>query len=260
LWRVRQEQQGIDRRHDLGLADTLNLSLKAGEVFGSYQRFTGTGPGAICAIPSPGKLRYAFAAMPRPAGVLSLLLLGLLTLFPSLLPAQQVLPGQGLDEMVAKSERILQAQVTGARLEPHPQFSHLKTVLVTLRVQDTLKGKAGETVQFRQYVWGLAAMKNAGGYTKGENLLLFLNPVSQYGLTSPVGLAAGSFHIERKDNKTVAVNGNGNAGLFRSTERRAKASGVRLSQPALEMIRTTTAGPVPLDTLKETIRALVRGN
>jgi hypothetical protein len=200
--------------------------------------------------------------MSRVAGFLSLLFLGLLLPDPSLLRAQQpgTLLNQSLDEMVSKAERIVQGQVVSARVEPHPQYSHLKTVLVTLRVEDTLKGKAGQTVQFRQYLTGFSGMKNAGGYAKGEDLLLFLNPVSPYGLTSPVGLQAGRFRIEQQNNQTVAVNGKGNAGLFRSTEQRAKSSGVALTQRATAMVRSTTAGPVPLDTLKEAIRAFVKGN
>ena len=82
--------------------------------------------------------------MSRVAGCLSLLLLGLLLPVPTLLCAQQPgpLPNQSLDEMVSKAERIVQGQVMSARVEPHPQFSNLKTVVVTLRVEDTLKGKA----------------------------------------------------------------------------------------------------------------------
>jgi hypothetical protein len=197
--------------------------------------------------------------MSRVARYLSLVVLGLLLPVPTPLCAQQpgTLPNQSLDEMVSKAERIVQGQVVSARVEPHPQFSHLKTVLVTLRVEDTLKGTPAKTLEFRQYLWGLDAVSGAAGYAKGEDLLLFLNPVSRYGLTSPVGLDAGRFRIERQNDQTVAVNGKGNAGLFHSTQQRAQKSGVALSQRAVTMIRTTTGGPVPLQELKETIRAFV---
>ena len=73
-----------------------------------------------------------------------------------------------------------------------------------------------------------------------------------------MGQEAGRFRIQQQENEAVAVNGKGNAGLFRSTEQRAQASGVVLPQRAVGMIRTTTSGgPVPLQELKETIRALV---
>ena len=45
--------------------------------------------------------------------------------------------------------------VVSVRMEKHPELTNLDTVVVTLRVRETLKGQAGETFTFRQYVWDL---------------------------------------------------------------------------------------------------------
>ncbi len=162
---------------------------------------------------------------------------------------------QSLAELVEDAELIVRGHVISARVEPHPQFKNLDTVVVNFSVEETLKGSARKSLQFRQYVWDIRDRLNAAGYIKGQELLLMLNPVSQYGLTSPVGLEQGRFRILRDSKgRAAAVNGRGNAGLFDSAEQQARAKGVTLSQRALAMVRQTAAGPVSLSDLQDTIR------
>src|SRR5262249_55213547 len=110
---------------------------------------------------------------------------------------------------------IVRGNVTSVRLEPHPQLTNLTTVVVSLRVTETLKGNIGPVLTFRQFLWDIRDRFDAAGYRKGQDLLLLLNPNSSYGLTSPVGMEQGRFQLSRdKQGRVMAVNGHANFGLF----------------------------------------------
>jgi hypothetical protein len=129
------------------------------------------------------------------------------------------------------------------------------TEVVSLRVVETYKGRTQKKLVFRQYVWDLGAQANSADYHKGQELVLLLRPVSEYGLTSPVGLEQGRFQISRdRKGQITAINGRGNLGLFNSVEPRARNQGVQLSAKTLALARKTTAGPIPLADLEEAIR------
>lgn len=86
-----------------------------------------------------------------------------------------------------------------------------------------------------------------------------LGPVSQYGLTSPVGLQQGRFRITRDSmGQAMAANGNENLRLFEATEQRAQARGMKLSQRVTTMVRQNRPGPVPLADLEDVIRSFAR--
>lgn len=162
-----------------------------------------------------------------------------------------------LNYLVDNAQTIVRGNVVSATIEPHPQFPNIQTVLVTVAVAKTLKGQAGPTLTFRQYVWNVKDGKRGGGYHKSEQLLLFLNPTSLYGLTSPVGMEQGHFRIVRDSKgQTYAVNGRGNVGLFSNVLTRSAGQGVTLSAQA-RTILGQSGGQVPLSTLEETIQALV---
>jgi hypothetical protein len=164
-----------------------------------------------------------------------------------------------LDQMTHRADRIVQGSVISARVEPHPQLTNLSTVVITMQVQDTLKGKPAQTLTFRQYIWDSRDVKDAARYWKGQELLLFLNPVSQYGLTSPVGLEQGRFRITRdRTGKAYAVNGRDNAGLFAGTAQRARAQHLQLSTRAASVVQQKGPGPIALDDMKQTIQDLAR--
>jgi hypothetical protein len=162
---------------------------------------------------------------------------------------------RSLDQMAQQAEVIVQGQVVSAKVEPHPELKNLMTVLVTMSVEETLKGKSQKSLQFRQYIWDVRDQMDSARYQKGQELLLMLGPVSQYGLTSPVGLEQGRFRITRENNgQAIAVNGRGNLGLFQSTEQRARAQGLKLSAETTALVRETRPKPVPLTSLKNAIR------
>jgi hypothetical protein len=146
------------------------------------------------------------------------------------------------------------------RVEPHPQLSNLMTVVVSLRVQETLKGASEQTLTFRQYVWDLLDQKDAAGYRKGQEVLLLLNPVSQYGLTSPAGMEQGRFRISRDaKGNAFAVNGYGNVGLFAGVADQAGQRGIPLSAGTSALVTQPRAGPVGLSQLEAAIREFAGG-
>ncbi|HKV61422.1 MAG TPA: hypothetical protein VJO16_05880 [Candidatus Acidoferrum sp.] len=129
--------------------------------------------------------------------------------------------------------------------------------MVTLTVNKVLKGEAASNITFRQYLWDARDLPVFGGYKGAGELLLFLNPVSPYGLTSPVGLEQGRFRILRdaKGNR-YALNGRGNLGLFNQVESKAGSRGLIFSKSVKEML-AKPSGQVPLEVFEETIQALV---
>lgn len=162
-----------------------------------------------------------------------------------------------LNHLVDNAQIIVRGNVLSAVLEPHPQFANLQTVLVTFSVAKILKGQATPTLTFRQFVWDTKDAAGSGGYHKSEELLLFLNPTSLYGLTSPVGMEQGRFRVlhDGRGNR-FAVNGRGNAGLFAEVVTKSAARGVTFS-PQTRAMLSRNGGQVSLGTLEETIQALV---
>lgn len=166
---------------------------------------------------------------------------------------------RSIDQLSDEATLIVHGHVTSAKVEPHPQLTNLMTVLVTMEVQETLKGSAQKSLQFRQYIWDMRDQLDAAQYGKNQEWLLLLGPVSQYGLRSPVGLDQGRFRITRdRAGQPVAVNGQANLHLFEATEQRAQARGIKLSSRVTALVRQRSTGPVPLSDLEDTIRSFSR--
>ena len=164
-----------------------------------------------------------------------------------------------IDELTREATDIVRGSVVSARVEPHPEFRNLRTLVVTLAVQETLKGNARRNFEFRQYLWDLRDQRGALKYRKGDQVLLLLGPVSPYGLRSPVGLEQGRFIIRRDaSGLPVAENGQANAGLFDSVEKRARSRGVELPARSQALLRQGSRGAVSLEQLEATIRALIK--
>ena len=163
---------------------------------------------------------------------------------------------RGLDQLTQEADVILRGYVTSSKVEPHPQLTNLMTVVVSMKVAEIVKGAARKSVVFRQYVWDLRDQLDGAQYRKGEELLLLLGPVSENGLTSPVGLEQGRFRILRdKNGGALALNGRGNVGLFDALEKRAQARGLKLSPRVAALVGRPPTGPVPLADLEDAIRA-----
>ena len=163
---------------------------------------------------------------------------------------------RSLAQLTQEAERIVHGYVVSARVEPHPQFKNLTTVVITMKVAETLKGAPAQTLEFRQFIWDIRDRWDAARYSKGQELLLMLGPVSPYGLSSPVGLEQGRFVITRdRAGNAQALNGRGNVGLFEDAQAQAQRRGLKLSARAAALVRRTQAGPVPLADLEDTVRA-----
>jgi len=167
---------------------------------------------------------------------------------------------RNLDELTDRAQDIVRGTVTDARVEKHPELSNLDTIVVTLRLHETLKGDAQSTYTFRQYIWDLRDRQEAAGYRKGQHLLLLMNPPSRYGLTSPVGLEQGRFRIQRdRSGREVVLNGAGNSRLFeRLTGPAAKPAALTVQQATL--VAKHRSGPLALEELSDIIRAYTVNN
>lgn len=165
-----------------------------------------------------------------------------------------VLP-RNLDQLTDRASDILRGTVVSARVEKHPELTNLDTVVVTLRVTETLKGGAAGSFTFRQYIWDIRDRSDAAGYRKGQDLLLLLNAPTRYGLTTPVGVEQGRFRIE-PDGKGgfTAMNGTANARLFDGLARSA-AQGIALTPAGASLVAKHRKGPIELGQLEDLIRA-----
>jgi hypothetical protein len=192
----------------------------------------------------------------RPIGAASLLVFALCA--PPLCAQRGALvEPRNLGELVAQSETIVRGYVVSAKVEPHPELSNLSTVVVTLRVAETLKGDARQTLTFRQFIWDIRDRMDAARYRKGQHLLLLMNPTTRYGLTSPAGLDQGRFRISRDAaGREVASNGLGNAGLFRDLSTQLKSKRVGVAPHLAALMEQHRAGPIALDDLRELTRQL----
>ena len=162
-----------------------------------------------------------------------------------------------LAALIDESEVVFHGHVSSAKVEPDPQYSNLTTVLVTLQVEDVLKGNVPKTFSFRQYVWDIRAQYSSAGYHKGQELLLFLRRPSPNGLTSPAGLQQGKFEIHHDAaGKAFAVNGDANLGLFQTLTIQAKARKAVLPASSVGLMKQRS-GAVPLKDLKDVVGALV---
>ncbi len=144
-----------------------------------------------------------------------------------------------------------------AVVEPHPQYSKIRTVVVTLSVDESFKGATGATFTFRQFIWDARDRLDAAGYRKGQHLLLLMNAATPMGLASPAGLEQGRFRVVRDSaGREVAINGASNRGLFVNLTAQLQKKGIRLSAEMSRVVAAPPAGPLALDDLRQLIREI----
>jgi hypothetical protein len=186
-----------------------------------------------------------------------LLLAALVFTAPALAQRGGITAPRNLEQMTASAADIVRGTVLSARVEKHPELTHLDTLVVTLKVHDTLKGSANGTFAFRQYIWDVRDREDAAGYLKGREFLLLLNAPSRYGLTSPVGMEQGRFRVLRDaSGRQVAVNGRGNALLMRGVAGGLAQKGLVLSPASASLATRHQQGPIAVDELEQLIREL----
>lgn len=161
---------------------------------------------------------------------------------------------RNLEQLTHRASDIVRGTVVSAHVEKHPELDNLDTVVVTLRLSDTLKGSARESFTFRQFIWDVRDRQDAAGYRKGQELLLLMIAPSRYGLSSPAGLDQGRFRIERdRSGRVVATNGMGNFRLFDGLDAGTK-SAAALSARQASLVAKHRKGPVDAAELTEMIR------
>ena len=168
---------------------------------------------------------------------------------------------RNLDDLSAEAGVIVRGRIVSTRVEPHPQFSALWTVVVTMQVDEAIKGQIGNSYSFRQFIWDQRDREDAAGYQKGQRLLLLLTAPNSNGLSSPVGLEQGLFHLSTDTVGSVyATNGRNNVGLLSGVASRAAAKGIRLAPRAEALVSAPRQGPLALDDLLTLIRQLASVN
>lgn len=196
--------------------------------------------------------------MPKAPVFILLLMTGLAFAAPAGAGSSAITLPRNLEQLSDRAAVIVRGTVTSARVEKHPVFRELDTVVVNLHVSDRLKGRVGDTWSFRQFIWDVRARDAAGGYRKGQDLLLFLIAPNAQGLSSPAGQEQGRFRIHRdRDGREMAVNGHGNLRLFDGVAESAQKSGVGLSARSQALAQRRPSGPVELGDLTALVRELV---
>lgn len=163
---------------------------------------------------------------------------------------------RNLGQLVEQSAVVVRGRVASARVEAHPQFANIHTVLITLAVDKTFKGVAPSIMTVRQFIWDARDVRDGAGYMKGQTVMLLLNAPTKLGMQSTAGLDQGRFRV-LKDSSGVEIvaNGNANQFLFRGLDAYAAAKGVTLSAK----VRQTIAAPpekLTLSQLEEMITML----
>jgi hypothetical protein len=185
--------------------------------------------------------------------------------FTSLAVAQRgavTLPST-LEQLTNESQLIVHGFVVSGKVEPHPKYRNLSTVVVEMKVVDVLKGTTPERFTYRQFIWDIRDKMDAAGYRKGQEMVLMLNAPSDLGLRSPVGLEQGRF-VVRKDagGHVLATNGMGNKFLFAD-----RAGSLPLDAPSVQKKSTVAVparlrsnpGSLSLDDLKQLVRVYEGG-
>jgi hypothetical protein len=197
----------------------------------------------------------------QPSKQIVLLLLSAVLAFPAWGQRGALTVPRSLDQLTDRSAVIVRGTVTSAHVEKHPELPGLNTVVVTLRVKETLKGQAKGVFTFRQYIWDIRDRYDAAGYQKGQALLLMMLAPSRYGLSSPAGLEQGRFRIARdRQGRELAMNGHGNVGLLAGTSARLAKKGIALSPGSTSLIESHGKGPIELHALTALIRELAAGS
>jgi hypothetical protein len=200
------------------------------------------------------RIQLKLALTPRVLACLAMLLL-----FISSCPlfAQFMALPVDLAYLSQRADVIVQGKVISVRHENLPGFQNISTVSVTLGVETMLRGTSTKTYTFREAYIGLRAKGGKNDYQAGQRLLLFLPSPSIYGLSSPVGMEQGRFHIGKNaEGAETVANEIGNSGLFKNVAQKASKAGRKLTSDQLR-IASTKRGPVRLDELISLTKSLI---
>jgi len=190
---------------------------------------------------------------------LSIFFLLSLIIFPTPnLKAQFLTLPVNVSYLSQRADIIVQGRVIDVWYENLPGYANIPTVKVSLEVENMLRGPEGYTYTFREVLIGLKALEGKNTYHVGQRILVFLPSPSRYGLTSPIGIEQGRFHIARNsDGEEVVVNEIDNAGLFKNMDTTPYMSALPLSRNRMKKTETAGRGPVRLDGFVALVKSLM---
>jgi hypothetical protein len=121
-----------------------------------------------------------------------------------LLFSQRVILAQSqhlsLPQMIAASGFIFSGKVIKVRSERDPASGFIVTNY-TVTVEDAVRGVGKDHFTFKQYGGSYNGLNvfvaDMSYFTEGEEVMVFLYPVSVLGLTSPIGVNEGKLIIQR---------------------------------------------------------------
>jgi hypothetical protein len=100
----------------------------------------------------------------------------------------------GFSRLARSAGLIFAGRVTAVVRHPATASNGIETVAVTFQVQQAIRGtSSGSKLTIRQWQGAWSAGQS---YRVGENVLLFLYPLSKLGLTSIVGGRLGRFALD----------------------------------------------------------------
>lgn len=172
------------------------------------------------------------------------------------LPAEFMAQPVNLAYLSQRADVIVQGRITKVVREPMPGYPNIPTIVVTMSVDQSLRGGVSKTYTFREVLIGQKHRTGKRVYGAGQRLLLFLPSPSQSGLSSPIGMGQGRFHIAQDSGgKTTVMNEHSNAGLFRNVDKAARKSGKQLTASQLR-IAAKERGPVELNEFVSLVKSL----
>lgn len=172
----------------------------------------------------------------------------LLTVRPA---AAAVVKEMNIEQLCAQAATIFAGVCTGTENDDPIAIRY------TFAVQQCFKGTRSNTVTMRMHKTA-AALARAPVFQPGQEVLLFLHPVSAQGFTSPVGFGQGTFHVMRStDGRRMVVNERNNLRLFAGMETR-RLTGT-MSSRLVGAMTASGAGPIDYDAFSGLLTILTAG-
>ncbi len=164
---------------------------------------------------------------------------------------------RNIAQLVEKADVIFRGEVTSAYVEQHPT-RRIRTVVVTLKVQEVLKGQAGTEYTFRQYLWDPRDTRSKLDYGPGQQYVLLMRNPNPDGLTSPSGMEQGRFRlISDAAGNVTATNAYDNVGLLRGVDQTTPTFKANLDAGTSARMSQHQRGPITYQDLKNLILSAV---
>ncbi len=125
-----------------------------------------------------------------------------------------------LKELADSADRVFTGTCINIKDIPKDKIANLHVIKYTFEINESFKGLSGKKlISFKQW----APTTDNAGYEINKKYVLFLNPDSRIGLTSPVGFLQGHFDVNLDEhNKEIVANKVSNIGLHKNLTTKEK--------------------------------------